>query len=201
MLGRFSLTIGGRPQGRRVPLPRWSTRRRGGSRAPIGPCSEPGLATGRGRCQPRWRGGAGLPRARAGLRAAGGGQRASTPAASCPPRWRAPRRQKLVRSPSGTCAWCLSTAPTAAPSAWRSRRGSRTKEVGRGRPPAPGPRPAPGPPDPRRLPGPHAVRPALGSPRPRPRRTAPTDSRLHPPPGRSAWPFRGCTAPHPDIPP
>ena len=110
----------------------WSTRRRGGSLAPIGPRSGPGVATGRERCQPCWRGGAGLPwgsgrAAGGGRRAAGGGRRASAQAASCPPRWPRAATPRSWCAPPAACAWCLSTAPTAAPSAWRSRRGSRTR--------------------------------------------------------------------------
>lgn len=202
-MGGFSLTIGGRPQGRRrYPCPDWSTRRRGGSRAPIGPCSEPGLATGRGRCQPRWRGGAGLPRgsgraAGRGRRAAGersGGVMSSEVAA---------RRdaKKLVRSPSG-----LRMVPEhrayGSPFGLEEPPWVPDKEVGRGRPPAPGPRPLPRPSwSPRRLPGPAQCAPpsAPRAPGPGgpPRRTpGSTPARAL----RLAL-FAGARPPHPDIPP
>ena len=208
-MGGSSLTIGGRPQGGG-----------GGDLASIG-------ARGGGADPWRrlvralglaWRldanavshaGGAGRGSrgARAGQRAAGGGRRAAGERSGGVMSSEVAARRdakKLVRSPSG-----LRMVPEhrayGSPFGLEEPPWVPDKEVGRGRPPVPGPRPLPRPSwRPRRLPGParppRAGRPALGSPRPRPRRSSLADPRLHPRPGAPPGPFRGCAAPPPRHP-
>lgn len=192
----------------RYPCANWRAQRRDGHLAPIGPRSVVGVAIGRRRCQSRWRGGAGRGSrgARARLRAAGerwGGVMSSEVAA---------RRdaKKLVRSPSG-----LRMVPEhrafGSPFGLEEPQWVPDKEVGRGRPSAPGPDPlplspprAPEPPGvrvPRRLPGPappprrpSAARPALRFPRtPAPELPSPAPV-SSPPPNPAAL---GTPAPRP----
>jgi hypothetical protein len=96
----------------------------GGSRDLIGLRAESWLAIGPWRCQLPRVGWDGVSRLGAGQSASGG---ARVEEAECRREWQPAATPRSWCAPPAACAWCRSTAPSEARSAWRSRSGSRTR--------------------------------------------------------------------------